>query len=68
MQFPFFHLLLIRSLWGNKADLSMSRGKLSDDVILDESSQPLLDQSQQVWTYLSKESMCVLTISYLVGN
>ncbi|KAK8805828.1 hypothetical protein WA158_002484 [Blastocystis sp. Blastoise] len=38
LPYSYFHLLILRSLWGNKADLSMSCGKLEGDVFKDKSS------------------------------
>lgn len=53
-----FTQALLRILWGNKADLSMSGGKVNQNEIKSESSNLLLiDAMDDVWEFLEKRTL-----------
>lgn len=58
-----FRAALLRNLWGNKADLSMSGGKVQEDEISSEARNVLLvNHIDTVWSYLHSKHIQKIAI------
>jgi hypothetical protein len=65
--YEMFHKCLLRSLWGNRSDLSLSSGKVES---LKDGAICLVDDSKRVWEYLLsvRASSYPVTLTYILDN
>ena len=58
-----FEMILLHDLWGNKADLSMSSGKIEKHPVLDPSNNALLvNDVDTAWEYLQSKPLHKIAI------